>query len=99
MPEDFMSPDRIHWLLENQAIEELDRLNGVKGIAKQLGVSLATGEKLNETTTMYGKNVMPEKKPPNIFQFMWAAYQDKTLVLLTAAALVSLAIGIYEQIE
>ncbi|MBE3041800.1 hypothetical protein IMZ48_04315 [Candidatus Bathyarchaeota archaeon] len=41
-------------------------------------------------------NTLPEKKPRSIFQLAWIAYNDKVLMLLTAAAIVSLALGLYQ---
>ncbi|SPN97131.1 probable NCA-3 calcium P-type ATPase NCA-3 (Ca2+-transporting ATPase) [Cephalotrichum gorgonifer] len=41
-------------------------------------------------------NRLPEKKPRSIFQLAWIAYNDKVLILLTAAAVVSLALGLYQ---
>lgn len=41
-------------------------------------------------------NRLPEKKPRSIFELAWIAYNDKVLMLLTAAAIVSLALGLYQ---
>lgn len=41
-------------------------------------------------------NRLPEKKPRSIFQLAWIAYNDKVLMLLTVAAVVSLALGLYQ---
>ncbi|KAI7898533.1 PMCA-type calcium-translocating P-type ATPase [Cokeromyces recurvatus] len=49
-------------------------------------------------TTIFGSNVLPPVKSKNIFQLMWLAFQDKTLILLAVAAIVSLAVGLYEDI-
>ncbi|KAL1923033.1 uncharacterized protein VTP21DRAFT_9409 [Calcarisporiella thermophila] len=48
--------------------------------------------------TVYGTNVLPAKKPKNILQLMWMAFQEKILILLTVAAVISLALGIYEDL-
>ncbi|KAJ3401117.1 plasma membrane calcium, partial [Chytridiales sp. JEL 0842] len=45
---------------------------------------------------VFGKNQLPELRQKNIFDFIKDAFQDKILILLTVAAFVSLAIGIYE---
>ncbi|KAI8991185.1 hypothetical protein BDF20DRAFT_909002 [Mycotypha africana] len=47
---------------------------------------------------IFGINTLPPVKAKNIFQLMWMAFQDKTLILLAVAAVVSLAVGIYEDI-
>jgi P-type Ca2+ transporter type 2C len=45
---------------------------------------------------VFQDNTLPAKKSLNIFQLMWMAYNDYILFLLTAAAIVSLAIGLYQ---
>lgn len=45
---------------------------------------------------IFGDNTLPEKKSKSIFQLMWMAYNDKVLLLLTAAAIISLALGLYQ---
>ncbi|KAK6529237.1 hypothetical protein TWF281_008418 [Arthrobotrys megalospora] len=48
---------------------------------------------------VYKRNVLPEKKAKSIFLLMWIALQDKVLILLSAAAVISLALGIYQTIQ
>ncbi|KAL2755929.1 hypothetical protein ACRALDRAFT_1050792 [Sodiomyces alcalophilus JCM 7366] len=47
---------------------------------------------------VFKDNRLPEKKGKSLLQLMWITYQDKVLMLLTAAAAVSLAIGIYQTV-
>ncbi|KAI9020969.1 PMCA-type calcium-translocating P-type ATPase [Phycomyces nitens] len=47
---------------------------------------------------VFGSNVLPEVKTKSIFHLMWIAFQDKTLILLSIAAVVSLSVGLYEDI-
>ncbi|ORY03426.1 calcium-translocating P-type ATPase [Basidiobolus meristosporus CBS 931.73] len=58
----------------------------------------ASAANLDQRRQVFGTNTLPETKAKNIFQLMWMAFQDKMLILLTIAALVSLALGIYEDI-
>ncbi|KIS68376.1 calcium-transporting ATPase PMC1 [Mycosarcoma maydis] len=44
---------------------------------------------------VFGKNLLPERKSNSLLLLMWLALQDKILILLCAAAVVSLALGIY----
>ncbi|KAI7891004.1 PMCA-type calcium-translocating P-type ATPase [Mucor mucedo] len=46
----------------------------------------------------FGSNVLPETQSKTIYQLMWIAFQDKTLILLAIAAVVSLGVGLYEDI-
>ena len=48
---------------------------------------------------IFRDNRLPEKKAKSIFELAWLAYNDKVLILLTVAAVVSLALGIYESIS
>jgi Ca2+-transporting ATPase len=45
---------------------------------------------------IFQDNTIPPKKQPNILQLIWMTYNDYVLFLLTAAAIVSLAIGLYQ---
>ncbi|KAI9839878.1 MAG: hypothetical protein M1819_000070 [Sarea resinae] len=45
---------------------------------------------------VFKDNVLPEKKAKNIFQLAWMAYNDKVLIILTVAAVISLALGLYQ---
>ncbi|KAI8869032.1 calcium-translocating P-type ATPase [Ramicandelaber brevisporus] len=51
-----------------------------------------------ERIEMYGENVLPQKPIKSIWQLMWNALQEKILILLMVAAIVSLALGIYEDV-
>lgn len=45
---------------------------------------------------VYKDNRLPEKKGKSLLQLMWITYNDKVLILLSIAAVVSLAIGLYQ---
>ncbi|OLN85148.1 Calcium-transporting ATPase 2-like protein 4 [Colletotrichum chlorophyti] len=47
---------------------------------------------------IFKDNRIPEKKGKSLLELMWITYQDKVLMLLTVAAVVSLAIGIYQTV-
>ena len=62
-----------------------------------------TSRKLSEDSftdrkRIFKDNHLPQKKPKSIFQLAWMAYNDKVLILLTVAAVVSLALGIYQSV-
>ncbi|PKY02369.1 cation-transporting atpase [Aspergillus campestris IBT 28561] len=52
-----------------------------------------------ERIRVFKGNVLPEKKPTPLWKLVWIAYNDKILILLTAAAMISLALGLYETFE
>lgn len=45
---------------------------------------------------IFSDNRLPERKGKGFFQLAWEAYKDKVLLLLTGAAIVSLALGLYQ---
>ncbi|MCJ1314128.1 hypothetical protein MMC25_007808 [Agyrium rufum] len=63
----------------------------------------ASGKKSNSSfldrVRVFRDNRLPEKKAKSIFELAWLAYNDKVLILLTIAAIVSLALGIYQSIR
>jgi len=52
-----------------------------------------------ERTLKYGENRLPATAVKSIIQLMFEAYHDKTLIGLTIAALISLAVGIWEDTQ
>lgn len=45
---------------------------------------------------VFRDNRLPEKKSKSLLELAWLAYNDKVLILLTVAAVVSLALGLYQ---
>lgn len=56
-------------------------------------------ESFKDRKRIFKYNRLPEKKAKSILQLAWIAYNDKMLILLTVAAVVSLALGIYQSIN
>ena len=60
----------------------------------------ATGRQVqgqyHDRLRVFRDNRLPEKKADSIFVLIWRAYNDKILILLTIAAVISLALGLYE---
>ncbi|KAI7971521.1 hypothetical protein EIK77_001397 [Talaromyces pinophilus] len=48
---------------------------------------------------VFGKNKLPDQKTNGFFKLFWIAYKDKIIILLTIAAVVSLALGVYEALS
>ncbi|KAL1949633.1 hypothetical protein VTO73DRAFT_8514 [Trametes versicolor] len=51
---------------------------------------------LQERRRVFGDNTLPTRKTKSLLQLMWLALKDKVLVLLSIAAVVSLALGFFE---
>lgn len=45
---------------------------------------------------VFSDNRLPVRKPKSILQLAWMAYNDKVLILLTIAAVISLSLGLYQ---
>ncbi|KAH8917115.1 calcium-translocating P-type ATPase [Atractiella rhizophila] len=47
---------------------------------------------------VFGENRIPSKKTKTLLELMWMAFTDKVLILLSVAAVVSLALGLYQDL-
>jgi Ca2+-transporting ATPase len=56
----------------------------------------SASESFADRVRVYQRNVLPAKKATPLWKLMWNAYNDKVLILLTVAAVISLALGLYE---
>ena len=65
---------------------------------KNAGISLSEKTDYRKTNRYknYGDNSLPERIPKSFLQLVWAAFNDKTMQLLTVAAVVSFVLGLYE---
>lgn len=63
---------------------------------KEESSAIPGAEQFGDRARVYGKNVLPAKKATPLWKLMWNTYNDKVLILLTVAAFVSLALGLYE---
>lgn len=55
-------------------------------------------EQFLDRKRVFKDNRLPEKKGKSLLQLMWITYNDKVLILLSVAAVISLAIGLYQSI-
>lgn len=58
--------------------------------------SSRTGDAFVDRSRVYTRNILPAKKATPWWKLMWNAYNDQVLILLTVAAFISLALGLYE---
>ena len=77
--------------------------NGPPGRTLTRTSTTATGARrlehyFTDRRRIFKDNRLPEKKAKSILQLAWLAYNDKVLILLTVAAVVSLALGIYQSV-
>lgn len=97
------TPEQLTELLDPKNVVALQKLGGPAGLEKSLKTDLRAGLSVDgghdERSRVFKDNRLPQRKTKNIFQLMWMAYNDKVLILLTIAAVISLALGIYQSIE
>lgn len=97
-----LTPTQLSHLIDPKNPDGLRQLGGVEGISQKLSVELSQG--LSEDGRLrsrqnFGRNVTVAKRPPSIWRLVLDAFLDKILLLLTAAALVSLTIGIIQDVR
>jgi len=83
---------------ENKA--NLESLGGVNGLAKLLNVNFNTGltsSQVLASRKKYGENRFPESPLDSYLTILIGALSDTTLLILLAAASVSIGIGIYQE--
>ena len=64
--------------------------------ATRLSRKKAPDDRFADRKRVFRDNRLPAKTVKNIFQLAWIAFNDKVLILLTIAAVVSLALGLYQ---
>lgn len=55
-------------------------------------------EQYYDRKRVFQDNRLPSKKSLSIWRLFWNAYNDRILIILTAAAVISLALGVYEAV-
>lgn len=85
---------------ENRAY--LDSLGGVDALVRMIGTNLDTGLNQHDVLAMrerFGDNSMPTTPTQSYIWLLYVALTDLTLIILSAAAAVSFAVGYYEDPE
>ena len=78
------------------SVEELRSKGGVQGIARQLDVTSTQGVSASDVErrrTEYGTNAPPPTESTGYFEFLFEAFSDFTVLMLVAAAIVSLVLA------
>lgn len=80
-------------------LEQLQSLGGVTGVAELLKTDISKGitqQEASQRRKVFGCNSLPSNPRKTWFQLFIGSFDDETLQILIAAALVSLAVGIYD---
>ncbi|CAK4184546.1 unnamed protein product, partial [Aphanomyces euteiches] len=78
----------------------LAALGGVEGVADALCVSLDHGldernpDDIQERERLFGKNFIEPEPAKTLFRLMWHAFKDVTLIILTAAGVLSIILSV-----
>ncbi|CAO3610583.1 unnamed protein product [Cunninghamella blakesleeana] len=75
---------------------QLLKVDPTKGLSSDEDKDTSEAIAFSKRQEAFGKNVLPEATSKTFLQLLWAAYNDKTLIMLTIASIVSLTIGIWE---
>ena len=84
---------------KEEAIEALEKHEGVEAIAQQLETNLKGGlsgslQDLESRRAFYGTNQLPQNPPKSFLALCFDAVQDPTLIILTCAAILSIVLGV-----
>ncbi|XP_063783714.1 plasma membrane calcium-transporting ATPase 1 isoform X3 [Pseudophryne corroboree] len=88
-------------LRSTDAVQKIQDCYGdVFGICSRLKTSPHNGlsghpPDLERRQEVFGKNIIPPKKPKTFLQLVWEALQDVTLIILEIAAIISLGLSFY----
>lgn len=61
--------------------------------------SSGDGSPFEDRVRVFSENRLPARKSTGFLRLLWIAYNDKIIILLTIAAIVSLSLGIYETVD
>ncbi|KAI9497916.1 PMCA-type calcium-translocating P-type ATPase [Zychaea mexicana] len=92
-----ISPRKLMELVDPKNPALLRKLGGIDAIASALHVDTSNGisdDLYQARQSVFGYNDLPKAKSKSFWRLIVAAYNDKTIIMLTVAAIVSLGIGI-----
>ncbi|CAI7580512.1 unnamed protein product [Penicillium glandicola] len=70
-----------------------------KTVTSASPVSSGNGSPFKDRIRVFSQNKLPARKSTGFLKLFWIAYNDKIIILLTIAAVVSLSLGIYETVS
>lgn len=97
-----VTPKELSGLHDPKSLKKLRDLGGISSLLLQLnsdhikGINDLDEDDVDDRIAVYGANVLPVKAQKSFFKLCWEALQDKVLIVLCIAAVVSLALGLYE---
>ncbi|KAF5867308.1 plasma membrane calcium [Aspergillus alliaceus] len=61
--------------------------------------AIEANSQFRDRVRIFSQNRLPARKSTGFLKLLWLAYNDKIIILLTIAAIVSLSLGIYETVS
>ena len=95
-----LAPDTLRRMVEHKDHALLEELGGVSGVAQELrsdlerGLDTAVGGYDEMRVLRYGRNFVPPAARQTLWDFLKEAVNDKTMLVLIGAALLSLVLGL-----
>jgi len=86
-------------LVETKNKEEFAKYGNAEGLANRLKTDIKNGldgHDLEDRKAHFGINVLPPRDESTFFDFVKEGLEDKTLIMLLIAAVVSLGLGVHE---
>ncbi|CAI7571315.1 unnamed protein product [Penicillium pancosmium] len=68
-------------------------------LSTSVPASAGQGSPFEDRIRVFSQNRLPARKSTGFLKLFWIAYNDKIIILLTIAAVVSLSLGIYETVD
>ncbi|CAK9437878.1 uncharacterized protein LODBEIA_P22560 [Lodderomyces beijingensis] len=96
-----INPEELTPLHDPKSLKHLYQLGGFDRLLNLLntskrGLNSSDEQDLENRRLIYGVNKLPKRVQKSFFQLCWEAMKDKVLIILSIAAVVSLALGLYE---
>ncbi|KAB8233552.1 uncharacterized protein BDW43DRAFT_275482 [Aspergillus alliaceus] len=80
----------------NCAFSKLDSQPRLLDADSQTAIVPSSSSQFYDRIRVFGRNELPEPRRKGFVKLLWDAYNDKIIILLTIAAVISLSLGIYE---
>ncbi|OGM45560.1 calcium transporting ATPase (Pmc1) [Aspergillus bombycis] len=78
------------------AFSKLDSQPRLLNADSQTPIVQSSSPQFVDRIRIFGRNALPEPRRKHFLKLLWDAYNDRIIILLTIAAVISLSLGIYE---
>lgn len=96
-----LTPEQLESFYDPKSLRALRDVGGASAIMRNLGTDAVdgldrAGADFDMRRKIYGANSLPQKPPKSFLRICWDQMHDQVLIILSVAAVVSLALGLYE---